>query len=230
LTKTEEEKTIIISRSGRSTHPARKGSSHPRRRTCISEISGDGKLSVSAGEIGKSFEVNALHKRFRCNDQLHRPIDTSVMRPITGTSPGHHVAIEGPDCGCVEYGPKFDPYRRVLPFTWSVEGSAILGDTTIVSKSGVNLPGVRHAHFAPGTDGVIGSVPTLLLTNASRISPKPPLAAQAHRLRRGQVRCFLACRESRRAHGARSEDYGLSKKLSTRMHSKIPCPITITCE
>src|SRR6267143_5140862 len=70
------------------------GSSHPRLRTCISDISGDGKLSVPAGEIGKGFEVNARHKSFRCNEQLHRPIDASIMRPITGTSPGHHVAIE----------------------------------------------------------------------------------------------------------------------------------------
>src|SRR6266849_8679977 len=135
-----------------------------------------------------------------------------------------------PDCGCVEYGLKLDPYCRVLPFTRSVEGSPIPGDTAIVNKSRVNLPTVRHAHFAPGTVGLIASVPTLLLTNVSRISPEPPLAAQAHGLRRGQVRCFLSCRESRRAHGARSQDCGLSQKLSTRMHGKVPFPIVMTCQ
>ena len=57
-------------------------------------MSGDCKLSVSAGEIGKSFEVNALHKSFRCDEQLNRPNDTSVMRPVTGTSSGHHVVVE----------------------------------------------------------------------------------------------------------------------------------------
>src|SRR5260370_28303971 len=82
-----------------------------------------------------------------------------------------------PDCGGAEYGLKFEAHRTVLPFTQSVEASPIPGDATIVNKSGVNLPSVRHAHVAPGTAGVIGSIPTLLLANVSRIRPKPPLAA-----------------------------------------------------
>src|SRR5713101_9373242 len=135
-----------------------------------------------------------------------------------------------PDCGCVEYGLKLDPYCRVLPFTRSVEGSPIPGDTAIVNKSRVNLPTVRHAHFAPGTVGLIASVPTLLLTNVSRISPEPPLAAQAHGLRRGQVRCFLAGREGRRATGARSQDSSLRQKLSTGIHGMAPYPITVGCQ
>src|SRR5216684_8214250 len=114
----------------------------------------------------------------------------------------------------MEYGLEFDPHRGVLPFTQSGEGPPIPGDTSIVNKSGVNLPSVRHAHFAPGTDGLIASVPTLLLTNVSRISPEPPLAAQAHGLRHGQVRCFLACLEGRHAYGARSQDAGLSQEFS----------------
>jgi hypothetical protein len=129
-----------------------------------------------------------------------------------------------PDCGRMEHSLKFDPYRRVLPFTRSFEDSPIPGDTTIINKRSVTLSDVRHAHLAPGTDGVIGSVPTLLRTNVSRISPKPPLAAQTHGLRGGQVRCFFACRESRRAYGARSQDSGLSQKLSTRVHGKAPYP------
>src|SRR5216683_4237627 len=118
----------------------------------------------------------------------------------------------------MEYGLEFDPYRGVLPFTRSVEGPPIPGDTSIVNKSGVNLPSVRHAHFAPGTDGLIASVPTLLLTYVSRISTEPPLAAQAHRLGGRQFRSFRACRESRRTHGARGQDSGLSQELSTRIH------------
>src|SRR5216683_7321965 len=128
----------------------------------------------------------------------------------------------------MEYGLEFDPYRGVLPFTRSVEGPPIPGDTSIVKKSGLNLPSVRHAHFAPGTDGLIASVPTLLLTNVSRISPKPPLAAQAHGLRRGPVRCFLAGREGRRANGARGQGSGLHQKLSTSIQGKAPYPITTT--
>src|SRR6266700_2169902 len=128
----------------------------------------------------------------------------------------------------MEYGLEFDPHRGVLPFTRSVEGSPIPGDTSIVNESGVNLPSVRHAHFAPGADGLIASVPTLLLANVSRISPEPPLAAQAHGFRRGQVRCFLSCRESRRTHGARSQDSGLRQKLSTSIHGMAPYPITTT--
>src|SRR6266699_6015374 len=128
----------------------------------------------------------------------------------------------------MEYGLEFDPHRGVLPFTRSLEGSPIPGDTSIVNKSGVNLPSVRHAHFAPATDGLIASVPALLLTNVSRISPEPPWAAQAHGLRRGQVRCFLAGRESRRTHGARSQDSGLRQKLSTSIHRMVPYPNTST--
>src|SRR6266567_1273427 len=128
----------------------------------------------------------------------------------------------------MEYGLEFDPHRGVLPFTRCVEGSPIPGDTSIFNKGGVHLPSERHAHFAPDTDGLIASVPTLLLTNVSRISPEPPLAAQAHGLRRRQVRCFLAGRESRRTHGARSQDSGLRQKLSTSIHGKAPYPITTT--
>src|SRR3989441_4287177 len=135
-----------------------------------------------------------------------------------------------PDCGRMEYGLKFDPYRRVLPLIRSIEGAPIPGDASIVNKSAVNLPSVRHAHLAPGAVGFIASVPTLLLTNISRISPEPPLPAQAHSLRRGQVRCFLAYWEGRRAHGARSQDSGLRQKLSTRIHGKVPCPITVGCQ
>src|SRR6266568_1906559 len=86
----------------------------------------------------------------------------------------------------MEYGLEFDPHRGVLPFTRSLEGSPIPGDTSIFNKGGLNLPSVRHAHFVPGTDGLIASVPTLLLANVSRISPEPPLAAQAHGRRRGE--------------------------------------------
>src|SRR6266436_5981658 len=135
-----------------------------------------------------------------------------------------------PYCGCVEYGLKFDTNHGVLPFTRSVEGSPIPGDTSIVNKSTFNLPSVRYAHFAPGIDGVIGSIPTLLFTNVSRISLKQPLAAQTHGLRRGQVRCFLTCPESWRAYGARSQDSSLSQECSTRIHGKVPCPITVRCQ
>src|SRR5258708_17627437 len=149
-----------------------RGSSHPCLRTCISHISSDGKLPVSAGEIGKGLNVNALHKSFRCNDQLHRPVDAAVMRPIAGSSPGHHVLIECiinaygervgtsptkqmsdvkhergvalphmlpsqfpvyPDCGCMEYRLKLDPYRGVFPLARNIEGAPIPGDTTIIN-------------------------------------------------------------------------------------------------
>src|ERR1700731_2202203 len=135
-----------------------------------------------------------------------------------------------PDCGRMEYCLKFDPYRRVLPFTRGVEDSPIPGDTTIVDKSGINLPSVRHAHLVPASGGLIGSVPMLLLANISRIRTRPPLVAQTHGLGRGQVRCFFACRESRRAYGACSQDSGLRQKFSTRMHGKVPFPIVMTCQ
>src|SRR5439155_11554946 len=67
---------------------------HPRLRTCISDMSGNGKLPVSGGEIGKSFNVNPLHKCLRRYEQLNRPIDTPVVRPVAGTSSRHHVFIE----------------------------------------------------------------------------------------------------------------------------------------
>src|SRR5713226_5213857 len=63
-----------------------------------------------------------------------------------------------PDCGCMEYGLKFDPNRGVLPFTRDVEGPPVPGDTSILDKSGVNLPSVRHADFVPGIYGLIASV------------------------------------------------------------------------
>jgi hypothetical protein len=110
---------------------------------------------------------------------LKHELRVTFARMLSGEFPIY------PDCGCVEYGLKFDPYRGVLPFTRSVEGSPIPGDTAIVSKSGVNLPGVRHAHFTPVSAGVIGAIPALLRANSFRISPKPPFAAQAHRLRSG---------------------------------------------
>src|SRR5216684_2967407 len=133
-----------------------------------------------------------------------------------------------PDCGCMEYGLKFDPNRGVLPFTRSIESSPIPGDPSVVTESGFNLPSMRHMHFSPRNDGLIASVPTLLLTNISRISPKPPLAAQAYSLRCGEVRCFLTCRESRCAQCARSQDADLSQEFSTRMHGKAPFPIMAT--
>src|SRR5260221_4814602 len=49
-----------------------------------------------------------------------------------------------PDCGRMEYGLKLDPYGRVLPLARRVESAPIPGDTTIINKSGIDLPGVRH--------------------------------------------------------------------------------------
>src|SRR5260370_18560685 len=65
-----------------------------------------------------------------------------------------------PDCGCVQYGLELDSYRKVLPFIRNVEGPPIPGDTAIVNKSVINLPCVSHAHFVPGTAGLIAAVPT----------------------------------------------------------------------
>src|SRR6267378_5590937 len=181
--------------------------------------------------LGTMWPSNALSTRTARVVGLSPAQQMSDIKHERGVALAHMLSSQFPiypDCGCVEYGLEFDPDRRVLPFTRSVEGSPVPGDTAIINKSGVNLPSVGHAHLAPGVDGIIGSVPTLRLTNASGIRPKPPLAAKAHRLRRGQARCFLACRESRRAHGARSQDSGLSQEFSTRMHGKVPCPITIT--
>ncbi len=70
-----------------------------------------------------------------------------------------------PDRGRMEYGLKLDPYCGVLPFTRSVEGSSIPGGASILNKSRVNLPSVWHAHFAPGKERVVGSVPMLLFTD-----------------------------------------------------------------
>src|ERR1700676_2876494 len=122
-----------------------------------------------------------------------------------------------PDFGCVEYGFKFDPHRRVLPFTRSVKGSLIPSDTSIVEKSRVNLPSVRHAHRAPKTGG-LGFVPTLLLTGASRIRAKPPLAAETYLLRQGYVRRVRARRKYRRANSASRHGPGLSQEFQARMH------------
>src|SRR6266849_9276887 len=113
----------------------------------------------------------------------------------------------------MEYGLKLDPYRRVLPLTRGIEGAPIPSDASIVNKSRVDLPSVRHTHLVPGADGLIASVPTLLSTNVSRISPKPPWAAQADSLQRGQGQCFLACRESRRTRGGRSQNSSLSQEF-----------------
>src|ERR1700751_5038433 len=70
--------------SGRLVANSKRGSPRPRLRICIWEMHGDGKRTVSAGEIWNGFEVNTLHKCFRCNEQLYRPIDPAIMRPITG--------------------------------------------------------------------------------------------------------------------------------------------------
>src|SRR5712672_863537 len=127
----------------------------------------------------------------------------------------------------MEYRLKLDPYRRALPFTWGLEGAPIPGDTSILNKRAFNLPSVRHEHFAPSTGRVIGAGPTLLFTDIKRISPKPPLAAQAHRLLRRRVHSFCgARREGRRAHGACCQGCGLSQEFSTRMHGKSRCPVT----
>ena len=47
-------------------------------------------------------------------------------------------------------GLKLDPYRGVLPFNRRIKGAPIPGETTIINKSGINLPGVRHEHSEPG--------------------------------------------------------------------------------
>src|ERR1700676_2263296 len=217
------------------------------------------KHSVSAGEIRKSFDVNSLHKSFRRDQQLNRPKDASVMRPVAGTPSGYHVVVEcvihthcdrvgfppaeqmsdvkrerrvslahmfssqfaiDPDCGRMEHRLKFDSRRGILPFTCSIEGSPIPGNTAIIGEGGVNLPSERHVHPAPVTDGIISCEPTLLHANVRRVCPEPPWAAEAHRLWCGQVRCFLDRLEDSRAHGARSQDTGLRQKFSTRMHVK----------
>src|SRR5260370_24934752 len=131
-----------------------------------------------------------------------------------------------PACGRMKCGLDVDPSGGVLPFKRRIKGAPIPSHTTIINKSGINLPGVRHEHFVPGADGFVASKPSLLLTNISRISPEQPLAAQTSSLRRGQVRCFFACRRSRRAHGARSKNSGLRQKLSSRILGKVPYPVT----
>src|SRR6267378_619316 len=151
--------------------------------------------------LGTMWPSNALSTRTARVVGLSPAQQMSDIKHERGVALAHMLSSQfpvNPDCGCVKYGLEFDPDRRVLPFTRSVEGSPVPGDTAIINKSGVNLPSVRHAHLAPGVDGVIGSVPTLRL------------------------------RESRRAHGARSQDSGLSQEFSTRMNGKVPCPITIT--
>jgi hypothetical protein len=87
------------------------------------------------------------------------------------------------------------------------------------------LPSVRHAHRAPKTGGFVGFVPTLLLTGASRIRAKPPLAAQTYLLRQGYVRRIRARRKYRRANSASRHDPGLSQEFPARMHRYTPIKI-----
>src|SRR5215475_13101912 len=54
------------------------GSPGPCLRIRVAEISRNGKLSVPAGEIRNGFDIDALYKSFRSDEQLHRPIDTPV--------------------------------------------------------------------------------------------------------------------------------------------------------
>src|SRR6267378_150819 len=69
-------------------------SSNPLFRTRVAKIGGDGNLRIPTCEIGNGFGINTLYKSSRCNEQLHWPVDASVMRPITGTSSRHHMLIE----------------------------------------------------------------------------------------------------------------------------------------
>src|SRR6267378_4642393 len=236
-------------------------SSNPFFRTRVSKIGGDGNLRIPTCEIGNSFGINTLYKSSRCNEQLHWPVDASVMRPITGTSSRHHMLIECivnshcngvgtsqaqqvrdikhecgvaladmisgqlpiyPDFGCVEYGLKLESYRRVLPITRSVESSLIPGDPSIVGKSGVYLPSVRHIHPAPKTGRFVGFVPTLLLTGDLGIGAKPPFAAGTHCFSQGHVRRVGARRRCRRANGPSGHGTGLSQEFPTRMHRYTP--------
>src|SRR5258708_3981654 len=233
----------------------------PFFRMHVSNIRADGNLRVPACKIRNSFNINALHKRFRGNEQLHRPVDASVMRPVAGTPPRHHVLVERivsahgkgvrtsqpqqvsdikheggvafagmfsgqlpvyPDFRCVEYSLKLESYRGVLPFTRSVEGSEIPGDTSIVDKSKVNLPSVRHVHRAPRTGGFVEFVPTLLLTGAPGIRLEPPFATETHCLWQAHVSRVTTGRECRRANGASGQGPGLSHEFPTRMHSYTP--------
>src|SRR5215813_10594188 len=50
------------------------GSPGPGLRIRIAEISRNGKRCISAGEIRNGFDIDALYKSFRSNEQLHRPI------------------------------------------------------------------------------------------------------------------------------------------------------------
>jgi len=58
----------------------------------------------------------------------------------------------------------------------------------------------------------MASEPALLLAQISRISPEQPLPHKLAVSAR-QVRCFFACRKSRRAHGARSKNSGLRRNF-----------------
>src|ERR1700721_3581676 len=69
-------------------------SARPVFGTCVSKAGGNGDLRSPTFEIGISFDINTLYKRFRGNQELYRPVDASVMRPITGTPSRHHVLIE----------------------------------------------------------------------------------------------------------------------------------------
>src|SRR5216683_4892114 len=60
----------------------------------VSNVAGDCDRCVSAGEIGSGFDVYTFHEYLRSNEELYRPEDASVVRPVTGTPARQHVFIE----------------------------------------------------------------------------------------------------------------------------------------
>ena len=51
----------------------------------VSNVAGHCDRCRFAGEIGSSFDVYTFHEYFRSDEELHRPEDASVVRPVTGT-------------------------------------------------------------------------------------------------------------------------------------------------
>src|SRR5882724_4171438 len=80
--------------SGFIVNNSKSGASRPRLRIRIAEISRNSNLPVSAREVGNGFDIDALYKSSRSNEQLYRPVDSAIVRPIAGTPPGQHVAVE----------------------------------------------------------------------------------------------------------------------------------------
>ncbi len=76
-------------------HDAERSVATPGRRTCVSNVRGDGQFTFPAGQIGHGVNIHAFHKCFWSDEKLHRSVNASIIRPVARLAARHHVLVEG---------------------------------------------------------------------------------------------------------------------------------------